>query len=372
MADIADIVHMARALDLARRGLYTTSPNPRVGCVLVRHGKVIGEGYHARAGEPHAEVCAIADALARGESADGATAYVSLEPCNHQGRTAPCTHALVDARISRVVVAMPDPNPVAAHGAAYLRERGISVVIGVMNDEARALNRGFVSRFERGRPWVRMKVASSLDGRTALATGQSQWITGAEARADGHHWRAQACAILTGIGTIRTDDPQLTVRAVETTRQPQRIIVDRQAETPVHAKVLDAGAVMVVTSGARNDAWPAHVEHLMLPDAEGRVNLRALFEKLARRGTNEVHVEAGAGLNGALLHAGLVDELVMYLAPCLLGDPARGIAQFASGLGTLDERIFLDVQGIDRLGSDLRLIANVIAHGRSATQGAAV
>ncbi|HZP86071.1 MAG TPA: bifunctional diaminohydroxyphosphoribosylaminopyrimidine deaminase/5-amino-6-(5-phosphoribosylamino)uracil reductase RibD [Burkholderiales bacterium] len=356
----ADLEHMARALELARRGLYTTTPNPRVGCVLVKDGGVIGEGWHERAGEAHAEVRALEDANRRGEPTRGSTAYVTLEPCNHVGRTGPCTEALMAAGIAQVIVAMPDPHPAARHGAQRLREAGMRVDMGVMEQEARALNRGFISRIERGRPWVRMKAAASLDGRTALASGESQWITGPEARRDGHHWRAQACAILTGIGTVRTDDPQLTVRDVPTARQPLRIVVDRNAETPRDARVLsDHSRTLIVTAGARNPRWPAHVEVLAVPDVEGRIDLRALMRELAAREANEIHVEAGAGLNGALLQARLVDEVLLYLAPCFLGEPARGIADFGSGLASLDERIALEVDDVTRIGGDLRIIAHM-------------
>lgn len=355
----ADVLHMTRALELARCGLYTTTPNPRVGCVLVRDGRVIGEGYHERAGEAHAEVRAISDASARGESTRGSTAYVTLEPCNHVGRTGPCTQALIDAGVSRVVAAMHDPHPVARHGATRLREAGVAVDLGVLEGDARALNRGFIARVERGRPWVRMKAAASLDGRTALVSGESQWITGSEARRDGHHWRAQACAILTGIGTVRQDDPELTVRDVATTRQPLRVVLDRNAETHASARVLSGGATIVVTNGANSREWPSNVQVLSMPDAQGRIDLHSLMSELAARELNEIHVEAGAGLNGALLQAGLVDELLLYLAPCMLGDPARGIADFAPGLTSLAERVAFDITDIARVGSDMRIIADV-------------
>jgi diaminohydroxyphosphoribosylaminopyrimidine deaminase/5-amino-6-(5-phosphoribosylamino)uracil reductase len=354
--------YMARALTLAEHGLFTTTPNPRVGCVLVRAGQIIGEGFHERAGGPHAEVQAIADALARGEDTRGATAYVTLEPCNHRGRTGPCSEALVRAGVARVVAAMADPHPVAGNGAERLRAAGIDVTIGLLEAEARDLNPGFISRLERGRPWVRLKAAASLDGRTALLDGQSQWITSAEARADGHRWRARACAILTGIGTVRQDDPQLTVRDVSTPRQPLRIVVDRSAQVPPDARVLQGGPVLIVTAGARNPAWPAGVEVLHLPDGHDRIDLAQLMRTLAQREINELHVEAGAGLNGALLNAGLVDELLLYLAPCFLGDPARGVADLQhGGLAALDQRIWLDFSRIDRIGPDLRVLARVRA-----------
>jgi len=355
----ADRATMARALALAERGLYTTSPNPRVGCVIVRDGAVIGEGWHLRAGEAHAEVNALADARTRGNDPKGATAYITLEPCNHTGRTPPCTDALIAAGIGRVIAAMADPNTPAGGGATRLRAAGIAVDVGLLEEAARDLNPGFVSRVTRRRPWVRMKVAASLDGRTALANGESQWITGEAARADGHHWRARACAVLTGIGTVLQDDPRLDVRAVATTRQPRRIVVDRHGQTPATARVLAGGDTLIVTAGARNPAWPATVESLALPDADGRVDLVAMVAALAWSGVNELHVEAGGKLNGALLAAGLVDELVLYLAPSLLGDPARGIAEFPGGLVRLEDRIELSMRDVARIGDDLRVIGRV-------------
>lgn len=349
---------MARALALAERGLYTTTPNPRVGCVIVRNGEVVGEGWHESAGEPHAEVAALGDTRSRGHDPAGATLYCTLEPCTHTGRTPPCTDAIIAAGISRVVAAMADPNPQAAHGAQALRAAGVAVDVGLMEREALALNCGFVSRVTRGRPWVRMKVAASLDGRTALASGASQWITGPEARADGHAFRARACAIVTGIGTVLADDPELTVRAVATPRQPLRVVVDRHGQTPTHAKVLRGGA-LVVTADARSSAWSAEVEHLTLPDAGGRVDLDALLRELARRGCNEVHVEAGARLNAALLEAGLVDEMLAYVAPSLIGDPARGIAQRRDALASLDARVRFAFDDVTRIGDDLRIRAHV-------------
>ena len=354
-----DRAHMARALALAARGLYTATPNPRVGCVIVKEGAVVGEGWHERTGAPHAEVNALADARARGRDPRGATLYVTLEPCNHTGRTPPCTDAVIAAGIGRVVAAMADPNPAAARGGARLRAAGIAVDVGLLGEEARELNVGFVSRMTRGRPWVRMKAAASLDGRTALASGASQWITGETARADGHAWRARACAILTGIGTVRQDDPQLTVRGVATPRQPRRIVVDRHAETPPGAKVLAGDGALIVTAGARNPLWPSGVEVLALPDPDRRVDLAALMRALGERGVNELHVEAGGRLNGALLAAGVVDELLLYLAPCLLGDPGRGIAEFRNGLARLSERVALAIHDVARVGDDLRVLARV-------------
>jgi len=360
----ADRELMTRALGLAARGLYTTTPNPRVGCVIARGADVLGEGWHERAGGPHAEVAALADARAKGRDVTGATAYVTLEPCNHDGRTPACAGALIAAGIGRVVAAMGDPNPVAAGGAARLRDAGIAVEIGLLEADARALNPGFVSRMTRGRPWVRTKLAASLDGKSALAGGESKWITGPEARADGHAWRARACAILTGIGTVRDDDPALTVREVRTPRQPLIVVVDRHAETPPKARVLSGGNALVVTARDANPAWPQGVRTLALPDAAGRVDLAALLQELGLLGINELHVEAGARLNGALLDAGLVDEVVLYVAPGLIGDPARGLFQRRDALGRLDERTRLAFTSVERIGADLRIVARVLSGGQ--------
>ena len=351
--------HMARALALAERGLWTTTPNPRVGCVIAAGGDVLGEGWHARAGEAHAETAALVDARAKGREAQGATLYVTLEPCNHHGRTPPCVDAVLAAGIARVVAAMHDPNPAHGGGIERLRRAGIRVDVGLLETEASALNAGFVSRMTRGRPWVRTKIAASLDGRTALASGESRWITGAAARADGHAWRARACAILTGVGTVLHDDPQLTVRDVATTRQPLRVIVDRHADTPSTARVLADGNALLVTAGARNDAWPATVESLALPDSDGRVDLAAMLRTLADRGINELHVEAGARLNGALLRAGLIDEMLVYIAASVIGDPARGMFDLANAPSSLAQRVGVEWTSIDRLGQDLRIVARI-------------
>jgi len=355
----ADRAYMARALALAANGLYTTTPNPRVGCVIVKDGGVLGEGWHERAGAPHAEINALAHANAQRRDTHGATLYSTLEPCNHVGRTGPCVDAIIAAGVTRVVAAMADPNVDAEGGTARMRAAGIEVDVGLCENEARELNIGFVSRVTRGRPWVRLKAAASLDGRTALESGESQWITGEAARADGHRFRARACAILTGIGTVRRDDPQLTVRAVPTPRQPRRVIVDRAAETPPSARVLADGDAWIVTAGSRNPEWPAGTEVLTLPDADLRIDLRALMRELGSRGINELHVEAGGKLNGALFAAGLVDEVVVYLAPCLIGDPARGIAEWRSGLADLSDRIPLAIVDVTRIGDDLRIVARV-------------
>jgi diaminohydroxyphosphoribosylaminopyrimidine deaminase / 5-amino-6-(5-phosphoribosylamino)uracil reductase len=357
--DDRDREHMRRALELAARGLFTTTPNPRVGCVLARDGHVIGEGWHERAGEAHAEVRALADALARGSSARGATAYVTLEPCNHTGRTPPCSDALLAAGVARVVAAMRDPYLPAAGSAERLAAAGVKVEHGLLEAEARELNAGWIKRLQHGRPWVRVKIAASLDGRTALDNGESRWITGAEARADGHRWRARACAILTGIGTVQQDDPQLTVREVPTSRQPLKVIVDRHGELSAEARVLEGGNALVVSAEARRTGWPANVENVVLRGPDGRVDLERMLALLAGREINEVHVEAGAKLNGALLAGGLVDELLVYLAPCLLGDPARGMFALPAPLARLAGRVPLSIRSVDRLGEDWRILARV-------------
>ena len=351
---------MARALQLAERGMWTTTPNPRVGCVLTRDGEVIGEGWHEKAGEPHAEVNAL---RAAGERARGATAYVTLEPCSHHGRTPPCAEALVAAGVSRVVAAMSDPNPlVAGKGLAMLRAVGIEATSGLLENEARELNIGFVSRMTRGRPWLRLKAAASLDGKTALNNGVSQWITGPDARRDGHRWRARACAVLTGIGTVRDDDPQLLVRDVETTRQPLRVVVDSRLETPLSARILQGGPVLVAVAvddeKRANLLRAAGAEVLLLPNAAGKVELKDLLEELGRRGINEVHAEAGFKLNGSLLREGLVDELLLYLAPCLIGHDASGLFNLPE-LTSLDGKRPLQIRDLRQIGEDIRLIARL-------------
>jgi diaminohydroxyphosphoribosylaminopyrimidine deaminase/5-amino-6-(5-phosphoribosylamino)uracil reductase len=355
----ADKRHMARALELAALGLFTTTPNPRVGCVIVKDGRVVGEGWHRKAGEPHAEAHAL---QAAGEAASGATAYVSLEPCSHFGRTPPCADALIRADVARVVAAMRDPDPKGAGGGKKLEAAGIRFECGLMEDEARELNIGFVSRVTRGRPWVRMKIAASLDGRTALANGQSQWITGAQARKDGHAWRARACAVLTGIGTVTADDPRLDVREVETPRQPLRVIVDSRLETPPTARILQGGNVLVFCAEdkpqQRATLEGRGAEVAVLANPHAKVDLPAMLSALAARGINELHVEAGVKLNGSLLREGCVDELLVYLAPSLLGDSAQGMASIAT-MTSLDERVPLAFRSVDRVGDDLRIIARL-------------
>ena len=344
---------MRRALALAEKGLFTATPNPRVGCVLTQGERVVGEGWHEKAGAPHAETQALVQASA---AARGATAYVSLEPCNHHGRTPPCADALIKARVARVVAAMRDPNPAAAKGGDSLAASGIRFEHGLLEDEARELNIGFVSRMTRGRPWVRMKIAATLDGRTALANGESQWITGPEARKDGHRWRARACAIATGGGTVRADDPQLTVRGVDTPRQPLRVVVDSHVETPPQAKVLQGDKALVFAAVAGKSLPNAEI--VVLPNAGGKVDLKKMLEELARRGVNELHVEGGFKLNGSLVREGCVDEFLIYLNPSLLGDSALGMANLAE-MTSLDQRIALKLRSVERIGEDLRIIARV-------------
>jgi diaminohydroxyphosphoribosylaminopyrimidine deaminase/5-amino-6-(5-phosphoribosylamino)uracil reductase len=349
---------MARALQLAERGLWTTSPNPRVGCVVVRDGEIVGEGWHEKAGEPHAEVHAL---RAAGDKARGATAYVTLEPCSHHGRTPPCAEALIAAGASRVVAAMTDPNPlVSGKGLALLQSAGIETASGLLENEARELNIGFVSRMTRGRPWLRLKAAASLDGKTALNNGVSQWITGADARRDGHAWRARACAILTGIGTVRDDDPSLTVRDVATTRQPLRVVIDSRLEIAPTARILQGDPVLIVgaVENAEKTALLRSTGNFVeiLNNGAGKVDLKALLELLAQRGINEVHAEAGCKLNGSLLREGLVDELLLYLAPCLIGDAASGLFNLPE-LTTLDGKQRLKIRDLRQLGEDIRLIA---------------
>ncbi|HEX7454517.1 MAG TPA: bifunctional diaminohydroxyphosphoribosylaminopyrimidine deaminase/5-amino-6-(5-phosphoribosylamino)uracil reductase RibD [Gallionella sp.] len=351
---------MAQALRLAELGLYSTSPNPRVGCVLVRDEKLVGSGWHQRAGEPHAEIYAQQEA---GTLARGATAYVTLEPCSHHGRTPPCADALIAAGVARVVVATMDANPlVSGNGIATLRAAGIEVECGLMEAAARELNAGFFARMTRGTPFVRCKTGMSLDGRTALANGVSQWITGPEARLDVQHWRARSCVVLTGINTVLADDAQLNVREIETERQPRRVVLDSQLRMPLDARILQGGNTLIYAAlhderkiSLLQDAGATVV---VLPDENGRVDLNAMLRDLAKQGCNEVLVEAGGILNGALLRAGLVDELLLYVAPQLLGDMARGMANLGE-LTHLDQRISLKWQDVRQVGQDLRIMVRV-------------
>ncbi len=358
MFSAVDHEYMAQALRLAEKGLYTTTPNPRVGCVIVRDGKVAGSGWHERAGEPHAEIHALTQA---GELAQGATVYVTLEPCSHHGRTPPCAEALIQAGVGRVVVAMVDPNPqVAGEGLAQLQQAGIQTDIGLLEKEAHELNIGFVSRMTCGRPWLRLKIAASLDGKTALNNGVSQWITGADARRDAHRLRARSCAVLTGIGTVLADDPMLNVREVETPRQPLRIVVDSTLKMPPTAKMLLAGETLMVTASSdparAGRLREAGAEVLVLPGDNGRVDLARMLDELGKRGINEITAEAGRGLNGALVRQGLVDEFVIYFAPLLLGDRARGMFDLPE-LAEMGERRELRIADVAMVGRDLRIRA---------------
>jgi diaminohydroxyphosphoribosylaminopyrimidine deaminase/5-amino-6-(5-phosphoribosylamino)uracil reductase len=341
---------MARALSLAEKGLYTATPNPRVGCVIARDEEIIAEGWHEKAGAPHAEAIALEKA---GSRAAGATVYVTLEPCNHFGRTPPCAGALINAKVARVVAALRDPNPQASGGGAALAAAGIAFEHGLMQDPARELNIGFVSRMTRGRPWLRLKAAATLDGRSALANGKSQWITGPEARRDGHRWRARACAVLTGIGTVKADDPRLTVREVQTARQPLRVIVDSRLETPQYARILEGERVLVFSA---KPGTLKNAEVIVLPNAGGKVDLHRMLEELARRGVNELHVEAGFKLNGSLVREGCVDEVLLYLNPSFLGDSAQGILDLPAP-DSLEGRTNLRIMSFERLGEDFRILA---------------
>jgi diaminohydroxyphosphoribosylaminopyrimidine deaminase/5-amino-6-(5-phosphoribosylamino)uracil reductase len=353
---------MHEALALAQGAIGLSEPNPRVGCVITAaDGRVIGRGHTQQAGGPHAEVMALRDARASGESARGATAWVTLEPCSHFGRTPPCCDALIEAGIARVVMAIQDPNPlVAGQGAARLRAAGIAVVDGELADEARELNIGFFSRMQRGRPWVRLKAAVSLDGRSALNNGVSQWITGAPARADGHAWRKRAGAVLTGVGTVLDDNPRLDVRLVETALQPLRVIVDSRLDTPPAARILDAPGSVLIYAAAPDAARRAALEArgaqiALVPGTGGKVDLPSMLADLAARGVNELHVEAGHKLNGSFVREGLVDEFLIYMAPKLLG-AGRELAAFGP-LERLQDGLALRFVSVTPVGADLRLIA---------------
>lgn len=372
MPTLSDTSPLQRALDLARQALWLTSPNPRVGCVITAaDGTVLGEGHTQRAGGPHAEIMAMRDAAARGHSVSGATAWVTLEPCAHQGRTGPCCEALAAAGVGRVVSAMTDPNPkVAGQGMARLQAAGVQTeTLSPDSDiavQARELNIGFFSRMQRGLPWVRLKAATSLDGQTALQNGQSQWITSAPARNDGHAWRARACAILTGIGTVLEDDPQLTVRGMDTPRQPHLVVVDSRLDMPLNAQLLDtqgtgeqARQIWIYTATTEHAEQRAAlaargVTVIDCPGPGGKVDLAAMLRDLARREINELHVEAGHKLNGSLIREALVDEFLVYLAPQLLG-PGQGLAHLPA-LTELSGAVQLAFHAVDRIGPDLRLL----------------
>ncbi len=352
-----DYRYMARALQLAERGLYTTDPNPRVGCVLVNKGEIVGEGWHQRTGEPHAEIYAL---RAAGDRTRGATAYITLEPCCHHGRTPPCSEALIEAGVARVFAAMQDPNPrVAGQGLAQLQKAGIETSSGMLQAQAEALNPGFIKRMKTGRPFVRGKLAMSLDGRTAMASGESQWITGEDARRDVHRLRARSSAIVTGIGTVLADDPALTARVEEDVEQPLRVVLDSRLQMPADAMMLSQpGHTLVLTL---NDDAPktaalrkAGAEVTALAEHQGRLDLSAVLDELARREINEVLVEAGATLCGSFLQAGLFDELVVYMAPLFMGSEARGLLNLP-GLEKMSQSVKLEIADVRPVGKDWRV-----------------
>jgi diaminohydroxyphosphoribosylaminopyrimidine deaminase / 5-amino-6-(5-phosphoribosylamino)uracil reductase len=353
---------MDEALALAHGAIGLSEPNPRVGCVILNaQGRVIGRGHTQKAGSAHAEVMALGDAQSRGESLHGATVYVTLEPCSHFGRTPPCCEALIQANVARVVMSIQDPNPlVAGQGAQRLRAAGITVQVGELAEASRALNVGFFSRMQRGRPWVRLKAAISLDGRTALMNGASQWITGPEARSDGHAYRKRAGAVLTGVGTVLDDNPRLDVRLVQTAIQPLRVIVDSRLDTPAQARILDTPGSVLIYAACPDDERRAALESrgaqiALMPGPKGKVDLNAMLIDLASRGINELHVEAGHKLNGSLVREGLVDEFLIYIAPQLIG-VGRELAAFGP-LEHLNESAALRFVSVDPVGHDLRVIA---------------
>ncbi len=352
---------MSHALQLAEKGLYSAAPNPRVGCVITQQDKLIASGWHERTGQPHAEINALNSAVS---DVRGATAYITLEPCSHHGRTPPCAHALIQAGIAKVIVAMQDPNPlVSGRGCALLQQAGMTVQTGLLQDEANKLNLGFVTRMRHQRPWVRLKIAASLDGKTALTNGASQWITGEAARQDGHRWRARSCAVLTGMGTLIKDDPQLTVRHIKTSRQPKKVVVDKQLAIPLDAKLLQGEEVFIFTANPDNPEKVATLNALgaqviLLPDAQGNVDLQKMIHQLADLEMNELLVEAGSGLSGSLISAGLVDELILYLAPHLLGDVAQGMVKLPE-LTDLSQKVSLEFQDVRKIGQDIRVIARL-------------
>lgn len=359
---------MNKALGLATQALFISNPNPRVGCVITSPtGDVLGRGFTQKAGGPHAEIVAMRDAQQKGHDLHGAVAYVTLEPCSHQGRTGPCCDALIAAGIAKVVASLADPNPlVAGQGFARLRAAGVEVLVGDGAQESFELNIGFFSRMVRKTPWVRMKMAASLDGTTALPNGESQWITSSAARADGHAWRARACAVLTGIGTVLEDNPRLDVRDVATPRQPHVVVVDSLLQTPPDARLLIAGRACYIYCAAPNDtAFQARKQALEsqgavvveLPNAHNKVDLSAMLADLASRGVNELHVEAGSKLNGSFIREGLVDEMLVYLAPCMLGE-GLSMAHFGP-LTQLDQGLSLDFKSVEKIGPDVRILARV-------------
>jgi diaminohydroxyphosphoribosylaminopyrimidine deaminase/5-amino-6-(5-phosphoribosylamino)uracil reductase len=354
----SDHALMAQALRLAEQGIYTATPNPRVGCVIAKDGAIVGQGAHLKAGEPHAEVHSL---RAAGDKAKGATAYVTLEPCSHHGRTPPCADALVQAGVTKVIAAIRDPNPlVAGQGLARLAGQGIETLVGLMQAQAEDLNKGFIARMTRQMPYVRSKIACSLDGKTALNNGQSQWITSEAARRDVQHWRAQSCAMLPGIGTVLADNPRLTVRDFDIGRQPLRVVVDSRLQIPLDAAILQGGNVLIVC--ALEDVHKTAaltqlgVQVICLPDGAGKVCLKSLLRHLARNEINEVMVEGGAGLNGALLQQKLIDELLTYQAPILLGHQAQGMIDFPA-LTDMQHKLQLQILETRQVGIDTRIRA---------------
>jgi len=377
--DKSDTAFMARAIQLAKKGQYTTHPNPRVGCVIVKDEQIIAEGYHQRAGEPHAEINALLQLQPKQLTAQGATAYVTLEPCSHTGKTPPCANALIESGVSRVVIAMQDPNPqVAGRGIQALKDAGIVVEEGLLKQQARALNPGFIKRMEQGLPWVRVKLAMSLDGKTAMASGESQWITGNAARRDVQFMRAKADAILTGSGTVLADDPSLNVRLntvdlsipnkkddiIDHVNQPTKVILDTHLKTPLDAKLLGVtGSTILCTSSQDKPLIKAFqsqgAEVLAFEkDDNNRLPLTTLLQTLAKREINEVHVEAGATLCGALIQAQLVDEIVIYMAPTLMGGDARSLLNFI-GLDSMADKVNLNISDIRKVGKDWRITATI-------------
>jgi len=375
-SNAVDHTFMARAIQLAKKGQYTTHPNPRVGCVIVKHGEIIAEGYHLRAGEPHAEINALSQLQSKQISAQDATAYVTLEPCSHTGKTPPCANALIEASVARVVIAMQDPNPqVSGRGITTLKEAGITVEVGLLKKQARALNLGFIKRMEQGLPWVRVKLAMSLDGKTAMASGESQWITGEDARRDVQFLRAKADAILTGIGTVLADNPSLNVRLnpmdlgikagisginKSDVKQPKKVILDSELQTPLDAKLFKvAGETLIITTKQNTTLEKAFhsqgAEVLSFEANESRrLPLKKVLQTLAEREINEVHVEAGATLCGALIQADLVDEIVIYMAPILMGSDAKGLLNFMA-IDTMSDKINLSISDIRAVGTDWRI-----------------
>lgn len=354
-----DHAHMSYALQLAEKGLYSTSPNPRVGCVVVRNGVVVGSGWHVQAGQPHAEINALNIA---GGLAKGATVYLTLEPCSHYGRTAPCVHALVSAGVIKVIIAMEDPNPlVSGQGCAILQQAGIDVQIGLMAEQAQILNIGFVMRMKHHKPWIRLKTAVSLDGGTALNNGASQWITGESARRDGHQWRARSCAVITGSGTLTQDNPQLTVRHIQTPRQPKRMLIDSSLVVSVDAKLLQGGDVFIfTTSHDKNKIQVLRergIQVIVLSKMERGIDLKELMSALTELEINELMVEAGSKLSGAFIQAELVDELIIYFAPNLIGHLSKRMFDFPE-LTQLTQKKQLKIRDLRLLGEDIRVIAN--------------